>query len=160
MTCKECGHKVKRLPHRLAEIIQNWSSPLPVPRNLGCGTGSLEYDNDISAFNDSESAHIGINYFVGTLYFYGTGITSQNTFRTHLFDMMLHWTLGRHRGFDKLSWIFIFWEINMFLLSNSRDSDPGSGSALDPDPYWIRIQSDQWIRSQEGKNHEKWPTKV
>ncbi len=30
----------------------------------------------------------------------------------------------------------------------------GSGSVLDPDPYWIRIQSDHWIRIriQEGKN--------
>ncbi len=63
MTCKECGHKVKRLPHRLAKKIKIRSFPL---LDLGCGTGSVEYD-EISACIDSESANFGNNYLVGTV---------------------------------------------------------------------------------------------
>ncbi len=58
------------------------------------------------------------------------------------------------------------WKKKLFILSKSdelreetRVADP------DPDPYWIRIQSGQWIRIRirnpdPDQGEQKWPTSV
>ncbi len=42
--------------------------------------------------------------------------------------------------------------LTTFLEQRTQPSDRVSDTGMDPNPYWIRIQSGQWIRIHEAKN--------